>query len=501
MAITSISPNSGVGGDPFTIIGTDFNALYANNATVEVKALLSITYQWTAETRTYGYNVSGSHTNTTISCVAPNYNGRGTMSFSVFQNNNIVGTFAYSYPNSTVTSCSLDTNSVLTPGSSTITVNGTNLQYLTLNLIYFLGMMTLGTPTVTGITYNGDYSQLSFTLPYDPYVTQSHGIRLMIGTGGGYGYNSTENLYNHAITYPSPTIQSIVPAGGTTYGGWYGNNSFNTITIYGQNLWGMGYAKVGSESCNVVSISPDGTQMVIFKPTGNLNGSSSGYVSIGTASSNILVTGTQWYPCILTPFIDSFYPQSGPAGTTVDIYGYNLVRNNPQWVVPSVTFNGVPAVVDTNFNGGGHIRVTAPLSYTGRIVVTNNVTGSHTSAIDYTYPPVAINVNFSTNIMGGGGSITSIQYSKNGGAWTTMGRGTNIYNTDYMQYRATFTKASGYNYMDVQITVPPVGNCMNDSSSTSPITRSTWGSFRSLSSYTVYFGVNSYGTGGGGGIH
>jgi len=503
---TSITPNNGVGGTLFSFLGTGFNALFANNAIVEVKAQIGVQYiNYTPETGStlvpiYDYqNALGTHDDTHLNCVAPNYNGRGSMNFYVFRNNVSMGGMSFTYPTSTITSSSLTSNNVIIPGS-TITINGVNLQYLSISLVYFAGMTNLMNKTITDITYNNDYSQLTFILPNDPFPTQSHSISLNVSTGNGWPSQSSTILYTHPIQYPNPTIQSIAPGGG--YGGWTGNGTYNTLTIYGQNFWGMGYAKVGSEFCSVISVSTDGSSMSIYKPTGNLNGSSSGYVSIGTSSTNILATSTQWYTCNLTPFIESFYPQSGAAGTTVDIYGYNLARinSNNVWVTPNVSFNGVNAASVTIIDMG-RIRVTAPLSYTGRIVVNNNVTGSFTSQIDYVYPPVPITVGYSTSILGGGGSITSIQYSKNGGAWTTMTRTLNINNTDQMRYRATFTKANGYSYMDVQITVPSVGNCMNDSSSTSPITRSTWDTFRNLNNYTVYFGVNSYGTGGGGGIH
>lgn len=213
-------------------------------------------------------------------------------------------------------------------------------------------------------------------------------------------------------------------------------------------------ARFGTELTAILNKSSDGKVLALNPPSITTGGDLKLTYYDNNANADKILTYSPGFTAILTPFIENFTPTSGVSGTIVEINGYNLVRGNNVWTVPTVLFNGVPAVVDTNFNTYEKIKVTAPASSTGKISLDNNLTGSHTSVENFTYLPVPITVTFNTRIIYGNPSITNIQYSRNGQPWTRLPRSLSIMSNDSMSYRAFFARGAGERNIEGTITSP-----------------------------------------------
>lgn len=86
------------------------------------------------------------------------------------------------------------------------------------------------------------------------------------------------------------------------------------------------------------------------------------------------------------PFIVSFNPQIGIAGTVITIAGNNFTG------ITAVSFNGIPATAFTVINDST-ITATAPASTTGDITVTNSAGASSLGTFSYGIPPVITSIS------------------------------------------------------------------------------------------------------------
>lgn len=496
--ITDFNPKSGPSGTIVTILGTNFTyssgVLSGSNfpvSSVEVKIGGMVA---TINSITSNQIIAVAPTKTeTLKTASPKkvelFNG-------IF---NVLSSSDYTFPIPSVSYFSPSSASI----GQQVTIYGSNLQYNPTVVISYWdkNQNHISDYTMTSqsgsLVFDSNGNWCSFLMPLPP--SNTNGIvdymTLRISTDynlmGYYGPLSSILIPGN-LNFPNPTITQISPLTG------FNDGSVNLI-IYGSNLQTIKDVKIGNTVNQYNNFPPITRSVTSYSQYGDYItvNNFSGWYTDGTIkcydNRDVLrVTSSQVFDWTV-PTITSLSPSSGAAGTVVTIYGKNFRSNG----TTSISFNGVPA---TNWSYGypvanptpdilpDRIIVTAPISTSGPIQISNDYGSTTTS---YTYPPIPITVNYSLNTTGGG-TITSVQYSKNGGAWTTFPRSLSITNMDDMQYRATFTKASGCANMDVQITTPSPGNSMNDSTTSSSVTRTTWGTFRRSSSYTLYFTVNSY---------
>ena len=168
---------------------------------------------------------------------------------------------------------------------------------------------------------------------------------------------------------PTPTISGFSPASGA---------SGTPVNISGTNFY------------NISSISFNGTSASIptsFTPlsfdTSVPSGATTGLISIDV---NGITLTTSIFTVLPTPTILNFSPTSGAIGATISINGSNFGST------PSVTFNGVAAIV--NSSNATSISVTVPTgASTGKISIsTNGIT--ITSATDFNVLPTPTIINF-----------------------------------------------------------------------------------------------------------
>ncbi len=211
----------------------------------------------------------------------------------------------------------------------------------------------------TAVRFNGT-NQPTFTVASDTMITTTVPGGATSGTiavdAPSGGTTSTQNFIVAAAGMP--TITSFSPTSGT---------SGISVTIYGMN-----FGCTTSVSFNGASTSftvNSASQITATVPSSATTGPITVATSGGTgASGNFTVAKV--------PTITSFMPPHGNVGTSVTIYGTNLIG------ATSVTFNGVTA----SFSAGTSTRMSATVPTTatsGRITVTTPG-GTATSSSDFT---------------------------------------------------------------------------------------------------------------------
>ena len=277
--ITSVTPDSGVsaGGTVVTIVGT--NLLGADVFIGGVQA-----------------TISGTPTATIINAITP-ASTSGSKSVAV---TTIGGSFikqnAFTYfATPTITHVSPDSGSTL--GATAITITGTN----------FTGnsSVKIGGVSATNIVFVSETSITALT----PAATAG-AKPIVVTTPGG---TSTQNI---TFTYviPAPTIESVTPTSGTTFGG-------TAITITGTNFIGANSVTIGTlPATNVLVLSA--TQITAVTPA-----STAGPKPIVVTTPGGMTTQNVAFTFVIpTPTISSVTPTFGSTlgGSEITIIGTNL---------------------------------------------------------------------------------------------------------------------------------------------------------------------------------
>lgn len=241
-------------------------------------------------------------------------------------------------------------------------------------------------PTVTGNTLTWTFNELkdktlTFTYKIRPVDKNKRGTFAtstadsVISYKDYAGASRTKSIPSAdlTITFPAPTITSIVDSSGPPAGG-------NTVTITGTNF--KAGATVNFDSTPATSVQVmSATQITATVPAGN-----QGTVTVTVKNPDNQKATTQ-YQYKIDPVITSITPNNGElaGGTVVAISGNYFMTG------ASVKFGDQPAAVTMN-NGSTLIKVTAPAATTPgpvNVVLTNPDGTSTTVTGGYTYnePP------------------------------------------------------------------------------------------------------------------
>jgi len=203
-------------------------------------------------------------------------------------------------------------------------------------------------------------------------------------------------------------------------------------------------------------------------------------------------TTASFYFKIAVPKITEIVaPTTGTFGTNVDIRGVNFYPN------ASVTFY-YPSGIFVQANVLSTTRMIATVPYGASL-------GAHTVEIFYadwttsapspTYYTVEYwTVGKELHYGEGGGTITNVEYSRNGGAWTPFTTVIKVGKNDLMSYRATFIKTSGKArvYGDIDFnSIYPNSFSISGFSSGASKQLTTSSSVKIDCDYTVVFNIQS----------
>ena len=245
------------------------------------------------------------------------------------------------------------TLSSITPNTSS-TVGGTLMQVRGLNF-GLAPAVTVGSAACVGAPVNSSFFQC--TIPEG----QGDNIPVQMNAGG-----QLSNVL--LLTYSAPTITSVTPSSGPTFGG-------STIVINGTSLGLSGIVSVGGSQCNVQSRSHTSIRCIL--PAGE--GSQSVIVYVDALASNAL-------PFTYTgPTISNVNPLSGGTGggTTIVVDGSNFGFTG------LVTIGGQQCAAVGSPVVFNHSRITCSLppgsGSTNRVIVTVGSLSSPPFATNFSY--------------------------------------------------------------------------------------------------------------------
>jgi hypothetical protein len=218
----------------------------------------------------------------------------------------------------------------LGPIGSSITINGMGLQGA--SAVSFSGS---GATTVTsGFTVSSNGAQLTGVVVPAGAVTGIVSVTTPTGT-----VTSPTSF----TVVPVPILVSFTPASGQVG---------TSVLITGINLSGATVVAFSGTSNNTVTsgftVNSAGTQLTVAVPTGASTGPLSVTTPGGTATSATNFT------VIPAPYIISFTPSSGVAGTRVTVQGGNLTG------LSNLRLNGVDATASITNNTGTSLVFTVP---------------------------------------------------------------------------------------------------------------------------------------------
>jgi hypothetical protein len=299
------------------------------------------------------------------------------------------------------------------PRGSTITLNGTGLQY-----VYGASFAGTSNNTVfSGLTVNATGTQVTGVVVPSGAVTGMLTAVSPLATSNGLVFTVTPpplTLQQNGTTYASASTyaysQQVV---GTTTTAIFTLTNSGATDIALTNVGATGDFVLSGAAPTSVPAGGTLTLSVAFTP------SSSGYRSGTLAFTSalgtyyILLTGTGTYAA---PTISSVSPGSGAVGTTVTITGTGFVASNTALTLNGVTVSGV--VVGT---GGTSLIFTVPTGATAGSVVVTTPGGSATAASPFCvlYTPIT-----TAATRCGSGSLTLIASgAPAGGAYAWYGAG------------------------------------------------------------------------------
>jgi hypothetical protein len=362
--ITTVAPTSGplAGGTSVTITGTNLDT--TTGVTVGGKPA-----------------TLGTKTATSVVITTPAGTAAGSAPVVVTNPDGTASsTFTYTQPVPTITSLSPATGSTF--GGETVTINGTN--FVSGSTVSFGG--TAGTNVVVTAT------KITATAP-----AHAAGKVDVSVTGASL---TTANTAADDYTYvqPVPTITSLSPATGSTFGG-------ETVTLTGANYVAGSTVKFGTVAATNVTV------VSSTKITATAPAAAAGKVDVsvsGAGVSNANTAGDDYTYVQPVPTISGLAPASGPTtgGTSVTITGNNFVAGS------TVKFGTVAAtgvIVDSKTQ----IRATAPAAAAaGKVDVQVSgagVSSANTATDDYTYvvpAPTVTSISPSTGDIAAGTSVT-----------------------------------------------------------------------------------------------
>ena len=305
--------------------------------------------------------------------------------------------------------------------------------------------VTLQLSTRTADVYVGNYAGTS--LPLDAKVDE---LTIFNRALSGSEIQAIYQAGSVGKTVSAPTVTSITPASGMTFGG-------STVTISGANFVGATGVTIGGAAATNVTV-VNSTTITATTPAG----------SVGTASVIVTTPGGSNAPNSLytyqspvnAPTITSVSPATGSTlgGTSVTITGTKFTG------ATSVTFDGtpatsVPSLSDTSITAVTPARVAGAVSV---IVTTPNGSNPANSLYTYVAPPTVTGISPSSGTTLGGTSVTITGTNFTGATGVTIGgaAATNVTVVNSTTITAT-TAARSAGTASVVVTTPGGGNSAN----------------------------------------
>ena len=239
------------------------------------------------------------------------------------------------------------------------------------------------TVTVNGDHFNGTTSvtfanvSAAFTLNSDNKLTAtvpsgftSGTIKVMNSAGTG----ESSSAFTVTSGTPAPVITSFTPSSGSVG---------TVVTINGNHLTGATLVRFGAASASFSVVND--TRITATVPTG----ATTGKISVTTPGGTVQSSGTF---TVTGPVISSFSPTSGPAGTTVSIYGNHFTGTT------SVRFGSTSASFAVNTDN--KITATVPSSATSGKIQVTTPGGTAESAGTFTVTVVTHDRSISLSLQG-----------------------------------------------------------------------------------------------------
>lgn len=191
------------------------------------------------------------------------------------------------------------------------------------------------TVTITGSGFGPDTTVDFGANPATDVVVNAAGTSLTAVTPAGAAGPTTVSVANPGgvpatlpYTYVEPAATTLTPLTGPEYGG-------TTVTISGSGLGTVTGVDFGGDAATIVSVNPDGTQVVVTTPPGT--GTVDVTLTLAGGSTITTVQDFTYLPVTVT----EIEPDSGPSagGSTVVITGEGLGGTT------GVTFGGTPGTI------------------------------------------------------------------------------------------------------------------------------------------------------------
>jgi hypothetical protein len=256
---------------------------------------------------------------------------------------------------------------------------------------------SLATPTVV------NDSQITVTAPAHSAGTVDITVTTPFGTSA--------IVVADQFTYTSGSSSSVVVTYVTPASGIAGTS----VTVYGTGFTGATYVSFGGATATPTVIND--SQITVIAPA-HAAGTVDITVTTPFGTSAIVVADQFTYTASSGPYITSISPTSGPAGTTVTIYGSGFTG------ATSVSFGGLYATYTVNSDT--QITATAPSTQTVglvNVVVTTSL-GSSTQTVQFSYTaatPTVTGVSPTSGPRSGGTSVTITGTNFTGATSVTFG--------------------------------------------------------------------------------
>jgi uncharacterized repeat protein (TIGR01451 family) len=375
--ISDVTPNLGAVNDQILILGAHFTGV----TSVKFNGVSASSFVPNSDGRTISVFVPNNATNGPISVTTPFGTSNSPVSFSIIGPGVYVAGFS---PTSGNAGSSVSISGRFFTGTAVVKFNGVNATFSVMSDTQILatappnvttGPITVGTltttsnffapPVITSFTPASGAAGTSVTIRGNNFTGATN--LAFNGIPASFTVNSRTNITavvpfsattgpivvkTPAFSFPSgtnfvvlPLITGFSPANG---------NVGTIVTITGANLTGASSIKFGGATAPFTN----GTfnQMIATVPATAVTGPVSVTTTNGTAT-----TTTNFY---LPPGITRFTPTNSAPGSTVNIFGKNLLGTS------AVKFNGTPAASFTNINNTNIVAVvpagflTGPLSAT-----------------------------------------------------------------------------------------------------------------------------------------
>ena len=191
-----------------------------------------------------------------------------------------------------------------------------------------------------------------------------------------------------------PTVSSVSPTSGSTYGGAILTINGNGFASSASNI----QVRVGTSSCTIIQTTPGQVKCTV-----PAQGSNTSPATISVISNGITFPGslTFTYDSAVSPSITSVSPTSGIAGQALVISGANFVNGQT-----SVTIGGTPCAVTAVSSSSITCTVGSSSAGNQAVIASVSTVGQSNGNVQFQYTLQVNSVSPSRGSYGGGQSVT-----------------------------------------------------------------------------------------------